>query len=708
MKKIALKESFYWLPIWLFLFASCAATCAQAEEAVELETIRITDQQDDISARRDAATQKVIVDRKEIESLGALTVGEVLGKLPGVEIKGGGQRARGMSRDSVQILIDGERQVGGAGGALFRLPAEQLERVEILRGTSAEFGGASVLTVNLVLKKALSKRSTDFKLGLGARGGEPNAQFSWTENGGSGSFAWSLPISFNLHHSPIDSSAARQYSTAGVNTFLSQEQTHGVSKMGHHAFSPRFTWKDGRDSVTVSPIFFYGPSKNNSQTHITEFTNPAAGSGLMNVGERDSRESGTHRVWRLRVEGEKHVKDAKFTGRMAFNDGRNDLDVTRDVRDAANVLTTFKESTRTTNKEFNTAARIDKTFGDHLLSTGAEFVKIRREDTQLFGGGFAATGYHRASSRDGILWLQDDWTPIDTFTLTTGLRLENMTITAEDLSQQRAGLLPSIAARWQPNEQWVLRTSLGAGMKMPKLDEISNATTRSVAANTPVEADKRGNANLRPERNINFEAAAEHYLPQKAGVLGANIYVRVTSDFIEHRVQQEGVRWVDRPYNEGDAVHYGLELDAKVRMDNFGWQGATLKSHLTLPYGRVDDERLGTTRMARDTPRYVLSMGLDQSLPKLNASYGISAQISGRSETDIPNEQSGFSESITTLDAYWLYKLSPTYNLRFSGRNLLAADTRKQSTFTQGLNDWQLNTDDEGKRSLMVTLEGRW
>lgn len=685
-----------------------AITLAHAETPVILETITVNGARDDVTMRRDATTQKVIVDRKEIESLGVLTIGEVLGKLPGVEIKGGGHRARGMSRDSVQILIDGERQVGGAGGALNRLPAEQLERVEILRGSSAEFGGASVLTVNLVLKKALSKRSTDFKLGLGVRGDEPNAQFSWTENGGSGNFAWSLPISLNFNNSAIDSSAARRYSTAGVSTFWQQEQNSGTSKMGHHAFSPRFTWKDGRDSVTISPMVFYGSTTRNSNTNITQYTDPVAGTGLANSGERDSRETGTHQMWRLRVEGEKHLGDAKLTGRVAFNDGRNNSEVARSVRDAANVLTTFNESTRTTNKEFNTAARIDKSFGTHLLSAGAEYVKNRREDAQLFGGGFAATGNHRASSRDGILWLQDDWTPVDAFTLTTGLRMENMTIAAENVSQQRVGLLPSIAARWQPSERWVLRTSLGAGMKMPKLDEISNATTRSVAANTPVEADKRGNANLVPERNLNYEAAVEHYLPQKAGVLGANIYVRSTSNFIEHRMQQEGVRWVDRPYNEGDALHYGIELDGKVHMDNFGWKGATLKSHLTIPYGQVDDTRLGITRMARDTPRYVLSMGLDQSLPKLKSSYGASLQISGRSETDIPNEQNAFSQSRTTLDAYWLQQLSPKYNLRVAGRNLLAANTRNQNQFMAGVNDWQLNTNENGQRSLMVTLEGRW
>lgn len=692
----------------LSLLALFAITPTHAEEAIVLDTIKITGQQDEISERRDAATQKVIIGRKEIESLGVLTIGEVLGKLPGVEIKNGVQRARGMSRDSVQILIDGERQVGGGGGVLNRLPAEQLEKVEILRGSSAEFGGASVLTVNLVLKRALSKRSTDFKLGLGLRRDEPNEQLSWTENGGSGNFAWTLPLSLNFNNTPIDSSAKRQDSTSGTRTFGQQEQTEGVSKFGHHAISPRLTWKNGRDSLTLSPMFFYGPGNSDTNTNVTQYTNPAAETGLVKVGERDSHQTSTNRMWRVRLEGEKHLADAKLTGRVAFNNGHSDTDVMRQEFDAANATTIFNESTRSTNKEFNTAARIDKPFDLHLLSAGAEFVKVRREDAQLFSGGFVDTSTHHVSSRDGVFWLQDDWTPVETLTLTTGLRMENMTISAEDVSQQRVGLLPSIAARWQPNAQWVLRTSLGAGMKMPRLDEISNATTRSVAANTPVEADKRGNANLRPERNVNFEAVVERYLPEKAGVIGANIYVRSTSDFIEHRVQLEGARWVDRPYNEGDALHYGVELDGKIRMDGFGWKGATLKSHLTLPYGRVDDERLGITCMARDTPRYVLSMGLDQTLPAWQSTYGITLQLSGRSETDIPDEQSALSESRATLDAYWLYKLSPTYNLRIAGQNLLAADTNNQNMWMAGNQDWQLNTMEDGNRSVMVTLEGRW
>ena len=283
-------------------------------------------------------------------------------------------------------------------------------------------------------------------------------------------------------------------------------------------------------------MLFYGPTDISSQTNVTPNIDPVSGGGFVNLGNRNLRETGTQSLWRLRAEGMKFTKHGKLSGHMAFNKGKNDVDTKRDIRGPTNLLTRLEERSRTTNDEFNTALCWDQSIVDtHFLSSGMEFVKVRREDAQLFVGGLASAGDFRAASRDTILWLQDDWTPEDSFTLTTGLRLENMSIASDNVSQTLTGLLPSIAIRWQPNERWVLRTSLGAGMKMPKLDEISNATIRSLGPNTPVEADRRGNPNLTPERNINFEAVGEHYLPKSLGVFGANIYLRATNDFIERR-----------------------------------------------------------------------------------------------------------------------------------------------------------------------------
>ncbi|MFA6922068.1 MAG: TonB-dependent receptor [Gallionella sp.] len=648
----------------LIFFSSAALVCA--EEVQTLEEIKVTGKRDDVSERRESGTQKVVVDRREIENMSVMTIVDVIGKLPGVEIKGDAQRARGMTRDSVSVLIDGERQSSMAVmGALGRQPSGDLERVEILRGSSAEYGGASSITVNLVMKKAIPKRSTEMRAGVGMRGNELNEQLAWTENGGEGGFAWSLPIGLIWNNAPLNTQLDRQNSAAGVRNLWQQENAGAVSKLGHHAISPRLSWKNGSDSFTILPMFFYGPMTRNTTSNLTAYTSPAAGTGQAYNGERLTRESGLSRTLRLRVEGEKHVGDAKLTARTSLNNSRRSNDTIRDVYSASYVLTRFSDNLLSTDKEWNSALRWDQPFGVNLVSLGAEFVRLQRDDQQNFSGAQAS---FLASSRDGILWVQNDWSPLASFTLTTGLRNENTSLNSNGVSQQHTGWLPSVAARWEPMDKWVMRSSIGAGLKMPKLDEISNAAVPSIGVNTPVEADKRGNPNLRPERSVNFEAVLEHYLADNAGVLGANLYVRSTRDFTERHVLLEGARWVDRPYNAGSAQHWGMEFDGKIKTDRAGWKGATVKAHLTLPHARVNDTQLGITRMARDTPRFVLSMGLDQSLPKLKSTYGVTLQHSGRSATAIPGEQWGYTDARTQLDAFWLYRSISNTSCVWPGR----------------------------------------
>lgn len=684
---------------------------------IVLPDISVNAKKDALSDQRISNTQKQVFDRKEIENLGVMTIGEVLTKLPGIDAglaNGDGSptpRARGMSRDSVDIRVDGERPAGGSrivSGVIGRLPVGDLERVEILRGSSAEYGGSASVTINLVMKKALPKKSTAVKAALGLNDTTSTGQFTLTQTGGEGDFSWSLPVTLNLHRAPSERKINRETTVAGIRTLWEQERDDGFQTFREFVITPRMTWKSGRDSLTISPLLFDGLRRRENDTNLFAFTNPVDGTGFINDGERSSYERNHRQLMRLRAEAEKYFNDAKLSGRVALNHGENSANLVRNSYDVSHVLTKTLERSKNIENEVNTALRWDQPIDLHFLSAGAEYVRLSRHDNQDFGGSFVANNQHEASQSEGVLWLQDAWSPEDALTLTTGLRAESMRMSADGVSQQRTGWLPSIAVRWEPLDSWVVRSSLGAGLKMPRLDEISNATSRSIAVNTPVEADRRGNPDLKPERSVNFEVVLERYLAKDAGSIGANLYVRSTQDFTERRILQEGVRWIDRPYNVGDALHWGVEFDGKVKMDDFGWKGATVKAHLTLPRAQVNDNFLDIRRMAKDTPRYVLSMGLDQSLPKLRSSYGVSVQLSGRSETAVPTEQYGFTESRLLLDAYWLYKLSPQFNLRISGKNLLASDNKRNSQYISGADAWLSNTNDTGYRNLLVTLEGRW
>ena len=118
---------------------------ALAEVVPTLREVSVSARSDGDEERRAAVTQKTVLDKTEIEALGGLTVGEVIRKLPGIEAgahNGDGgptANARGVGRDAVQFLVDGERPSANARYALTtvgRLPSGELERIEILRGAS--------------------------------------------------------------------------------------------------------------------------------------------------------------------------------------------------------------------------------------------------------------------------------------------------------------------------------------------------------------------------------------------------------------------------------------------------------------------------------------------------------------------------------------------------------------------------------------------
>jgi len=668
-------------------------SCFAADAPVRADTVDVQERSS-TSQQLNSFGQKVVIDKAQIENMGVTSVSEVLGKLPGVESFGGGHRARGMSRDSVQMMVDGERQSGGTMGVLSRLPASEIERVEIYRGNTAEFGGSSPMTINVVLKRALSQQPSEYKLGVGVRKDEPNASASYTWNGGDRDFSWSLPLTLYGNRTPVNT-----WQSKITPDFIATENTDGISRMLHYGISPRLAWKFGRDSITLMPMVFYGPSSKDTEADI-QSTNPNAPS------YRILHEDVFSRIYRLRMNGEKFFGESKLSGRISFNNRVNDASTTR-YSDESNtqVYSSFNSNSR--ENETNAALRYDQPLGLHLLSYGIESNNLRRYDEQNIAQANFSLTPSSAQSIEHVMWLQDAWSLSDNFSLTPGLRFEHIRLSSNNSRQQDSAVLPSVALRWQADERYVLRSSLGAGLKAPKLNEISNAALPSVGFNAPLDADVRGNPNLKPERNVNFELVLERYSSDKASVLSANTYLRATQNFTERVIGLEDTRWVDRPQNVGDSLHWGIELDAKLKTDDWAWTGGTLKSHLVIPRNRVEDSRLGGSRRAKDTPVYTWSFGIDQALPQWKTTLGLDLQISGRSETALPGEQYALTKAKAILDGYVLYQIDPKLNLRLVGRNLASADTRSRNRYMYQSDDWQYRLSDTQYPSVMIFLEGR-
>ncbi len=687
-----------------FLLLALTPPLVAAADATLKEVTVTAGSAGDISERRQAATQKVLIERAEIEAMGALTIGDVMGKLPGVDAGAAGAdgsmalRSRGMVHDSVQILVDGERVHANARvaqGIVGRLPSTELLRVEITRGSSAEVGGNAPVSVNLILSKPLSRESTALKLAVGTREGQPLLQTSFTKGGGDKGFSWLLPVTLNHHEMPSLRAVTRNDSTG----LRQNDREDGDRRTEEFVIAPRLTWKRGGDNLNLAPVFFRSFGRGASEYVRDDLGTPA------NSSTRRDAEKSQNVFNRLRADGEMLRQGIKYSGRLALSDGYRHADARRNGLTVAGAVTSSLEQMRRHERDFSTALRIDWSAGTHVFAAGFEQVDHRRDESQT-SSALAAAENHSGRDRQRSLWLQDEWSIAPELTLTGGLRGESVRYEIDGLAQDHGRLLPSLALRWEPAKQWIARGSLGSGFKPPSLAELTNQPVFSVNANTALEPDRRGNPNLRPERSVNLEAVLERYLPNDAGVFGVNAYLRHTSDFTERHAQLEGARWIDRPYNEGNARHWGLELDAKLRTDSLGWRGATLRAHLTLPRSRVEDARLGLSRAARETPRHILSAGYDQTLG--GYSLGTSLQHSGRVLTEVPGEQRFETRRRTLVDAYLLQKLDAKFNLRLSLQNLLRAETQRHQDAFAGAASWSLASEERGVRSVLLSLEGKW
>jgi iron complex outermembrane receptor protein len=690
------------LPACLLVLATAASAAARAADEQVLKEVTVTSTGlSDVDERRQAATQKVIIDRAEIEKMGALTINDVLGKLPGIDIGTPtadgtvAMRSRGMTRDSVQLVVDGERIPPGHNrmiqGTVGRLPSGELRQIEIIRGSSAEFGGSAPVTVHLLLAKPMARESTEAKLAAGERGGRPVVQANYSKGGGDKGFSWLLPFTFNHNETPANR-RLRRSDDAGT---LQEDHVTGYHASDSLSFSPRLTWKSGRDSFTLHPLLFGSYGSGSSDFLRRDLAQPG------NDYARQDEDTLRRSYYRLRANAEAVRQDVKYSARASVATSERDS-TTRRLNLATGSVT--EEQGQRDALDTDVAVRIDWSAGKHLLAANLGHVG-HSSDESLLSTQYAPES-HESWERQWSAWLQDEWSPNAATTYTLGLRGEFLRYAVDGARQAHDKWLPSLAVRWEPAPQWVLRSSLGAGLKTPRLDELTNQPVRSVNANTPLEPDQRGNPALRPERSVNLEAVLERYLPNDAGVFGANVYLRHTQDFIERRVALEGVRWVERPYNEGAARHWGVELDGKLRTDSLGWRGATFRVHLTVPRSRVEDERLGITRAAREMPRYTLSAGYDQTLAE--TSLGVSLQHSGRVLTEVEGEQYYATRRRTLVDAYILRRLDRNLNLRLSAQNLFRADARRQQDAFSAGNTWSLATWERGARTVLLSLEGKW
>lgn len=693
--------------------AATRAPSPSAKDGGQLQRVEITGTASDAEQRRTSTASKIVIGREEIERFGDSSVSEVLKRLPGVTSggrpgRGGDVRMRGMGGGYTQILVNGERMPPGF--SLSDLPPDQVERIEIMRAPTAEYGARAVAgTINIVLKEALKRRLNEVRLGLGMEEDRVSPMASWTRNDKIGEqIAYTLTATLNHSNSADDFDLRTRWTdlASGANVLDQHETgTYQSQRDGLHLNGRvQMTLGEG-ETLILMPFLMMSQSTSRTQHQLEQVPGAVIDQPYASYVSDGSSRFG---MARTNLQWQKRLGEAtRLDLRAGLGQSNYDSTGLRQEYDAARTVTRrVDDQTNSRDDNWTLNGKLAYQWGDnHSLVGGLELDSSTRTQSRstLQDGTPILTEFGDAldaSTQRMAAYVQDEWTVSKQISAYAGVRWEGIETRSDSASYQASNLssvvTPLLHATWKPNEsshnQW--RASLTRSYKSAALSDLIARPTLSQrfpnGANEIGSPDRAGNPNLRPELASGVELAYESYLT-KGGLLSVNLFYRHISDLMRSVIALENVswsdqpRWVSRPQNVGHAVTQGVELEAKFRLDEM-WDDAppvSWRANLSFFNSAVDNVP-GPNNRLEGQPAGTANFGADYKLRSLPISLGASINITPGYETQLSDLQSVSMGAKVVTDAFALWTINPSAQLRLSANNMLPRNYLDTNTLVYG------------------------
>lgn len=710
-----------------------------AGDVATLATVSVSDTREAQIARKEASVQKIVIAEDEIERFGDATVGDILKRLPGTSFTGPAGvtkdiRMRGLDKGYTQFYINDEPAPGATKDRQMqvdRLPADMIERIEIIRNPSAEYDSGSVGgIINIVFKQKVDG-ITRLRASAGRNGSLEVGDFI---------------VQSSRKFDNLDVLLALSY-TKGAEDVIEEKTTFdpatGAVKGREYKpkpvdktellFTPRFTWNLGSDRFTLDPYLSRGTEDKTERNTVSNTTGVTG-----RVATTEDKEDSVGRIGG-RYDGQRDW------GRFHVKFGLQETAATKDK-------TTYTGSYNAGSGAFTGAKRASETerlwesvnylgagvvvplWQGHRVSTGLE---VRQSDfgsrkpkteQSISAAGVAGAIKTTTGVRDRfdigesrvIAYLQDEIQLASRHWLTPGVRHEQ---TSRDAvggdgvgrsATTHAGN-PSLHYRWAIRDDLNFRSSLARTLKLPKFDQL-NPLIETKAGSTS-DPDKGGNPDLAPEKALGFEAGFEKFFWNNRGIVGMNFYNRDVQDYIEERYRLEPVgttnRYVKRPYNVGDAHFWGVELDWRFPIRMGRMHSLSLFGNHSEMRGRIKSPANGTIDV-KEMPQRVTNLGLDYRHVPTHINAGVSVNFTPAFDRRSTNDDGAVEEKHwgerTGLDVYVGKVFGPLTELRLVAKNLLALRKEEETIKRNALgavssHEFKI---EKSRPTVFLTYEGRF
>lgn len=741
--------------------APAAAQQAPADTApVQRDEGEITTSQDIVVLgsvgyrnRSDEAEPVLSYDSEFFQRFEPLTAGDALKRVPSVTflsdvIESDGARLRGLPPGYTQILINGERVPGTNADRSFfldRIPAELIDRVEIVRSSSARRTGDAVAgTINIELRDGYELDGGYVRAGAlyyDDEELEPSLGFVYGGQVGPGRLLVGLNV--QGRHNPKRKSSLR-YGDSPENDpdFATDEfdnREDQTDTRDGKDYSANASYEIDGETTDFRVSGFYVRTDRTETERSFEYDDPTAVSGPLPDGSLLTDNSNINNIdqenysidaklsheWSL-GKTTLRVGYARFDDKQRESENEIDFDVDYDDGEVPEFEQEFT-ATDITDREFT--AKLDHEFelgGDVQLVVGGLFQKKKRDTSILEADADAEfpgleTSYDQfVDNPDDLVSPFDPLEPADGgvsrikerrldgfallqgksggITWEAGVRYETTKFDITDFteaadvptqSNDYEKWLPSASIKFDLTPRDRITASVARTNRRPDFNYISPALLEEEVG----DSDLLGNPQLGPEMAWGFDLGYERRIG-RAGVVGINAFYRDVTDLIElTNTGEEGSEgegtFVYQPQNVGDGKVWGIEFDLSTDLGFAGMPNTGIFGNLSWLDSEITD--FAGKRRFNGQSDYVYNAGFIQDIPSWGVAFGATYRKQGAAYDRVISEEVRTTYG-ADLEIFVEKRVGSSFTIRAVGSNLLNGAKREVFNKFDNLED-QLDRD---------------
>jgi len=700
--------------------------------------------------RSDEAEPVLSYDSEFFQRFEPLTAGDALKRVPSVTflsdvIESDGARLRGLPPGYTQILINGERVPGNASDRSFfldRIPAELIDRVEIVRSSSARRTGDAVAgTINIELRDGFELDGGYVRAGglyFDDKELEPSLGFVYGGQVGPGRLL--IGLNFQGRHNPKKKYSLRygdspendpDYATEEFDNREDQTDTRDGKD-----YSANASYEiDGETTDFRVSGFFVRTDRFESERSF-EYDDPTAINGPLPTGNLISDNANDNGIDQQNYSIDTKLSHQWSLGKTSLRVGFARFD---DEQTESEYQIEFNDDGDDPEFEqgFFTTDIADKEFSvklDHEFELG--------NDMQLIVGGL----YQDKDRRTAILEADDDDTfpgletsydqfrdnpadlafgfdplepadggvnsieerRLDGFALVqgksggltweAGIRYETTRFDITDFTEAAAvptqrneyeKWLPSASIKFDLTSRDRITASVARTNRRPDFNFISPALLEEEVG----DSDLLGNPLLGPETAWGIDLGYERRIG-RTGVVGINAFYRDVTDLIEltntglEGSEGEGT-FVYQPQNIGDGKVYGIEFDLSTDLGFLGLPNTGVFGNVSWLDSEITD--FAGKRRFNGQSDYVYNVGFIQDIPSWGVAFGATHRKQGTAYDRVVSEEVRTTYG-ADLEIFVEKRIGSNFTIRAVGSNLL--NGAKRETFNKFDNlDEQLDRD---------------